>query len=678
MASPSAAAPPSKEELLRAVRRQNRHAERAREAARAAAEAKVAELREAAEQCRATMTRLRAERDGGDYALARRRRDECLAEAAAVEAGLDPVSELAAVDAAITAAAARARAREAAEAAEYVAAARAVNRRLHPEPAVFPHARGWDRESRLAGEAILRRVDPEGDKDLDASRLVVGWTRFDFVPSVPWRKGRAQELETVGKLDGMLTYHTKKYDRFEQAARESRERLMSRGSSRGAPLATDRGALSSRGGGGGAGAGGGGFAGTAGLHHDAPGAHRPGSATDLLDSDRGAGPAALGAGTGAGSRPQIVTRPMSGAGGIVDVRVTIGGSRGRSRGGSRGGGGGGAGAGGAGAGSSSSPGFGDLGATAAPGGGGGHGRDGGHGSSATSPEHALPAVPSASVPRRTLTLRPLPGALLAALSPTLQRRPAHPAYLLKSEAAHARAWTKTDVHPQLFSRPPVERAPTLNEEMRARAFLQPDRATYDPKAHGRQPFLKTDLRPYPLFSKALVEGAWLELHGREEEKALVERFHAQLKMQDEVGYEGEDAFGGGGGGGDAKRAGAGSDAGAGGARTARFAEPASPPAARSPRGLPDGPLFDDRARLRSRESLAQRHPLGAVALREAEAAMDATLVGLTHRLQNRAGGGGGASPRAADQTAAGFGRTVLPPRLFTARGGGLEGLERSV
>ena len=79
--SSSPTAPPPKEELLRAVRRQNRHAERAREAARAATELRVVELREAAEQCHATMTRLRAERDGGDYALARRRRDEITAEA---------------------------------------------------------------------------------------------------------------------------------------------------------------------------------------------------------------------------------------------------------------------------------------------------------------------------------------------------------------------------------------------------------------------------------------------------------------------------------------------------------------------------------------------------------------------------------------------------------------------
>jgi len=607
--SSSPTAPPPKEELLRAVRRQNRHAERAREAARAATELRVVELREAAEQCRATMTRLRAERDGGDYALARRRRDECLAEAQALEDSLDPQSELAAVDAAISAAAVRARAREEAEAAEYVAAAKAVHARLHPEPAVYPHPSGWDRESRLAGAAIARRVDPEGDKDLDPSRLVVGWTRFDFVPRVPWRKGRYQELETIGKLDGLLTYHTAKHDLIEQRARESRERLMSRGSSRGAPtgesarLTSRQGtgvAGSSRGGGGitAVGIAGGLTAGGLGFGGSTAGP-RPASALTL---DAGAGGAGNGGGSAGspGSRPQTVTRPTSGPGGIVHVSMSLGDGRGRgaSRGTSRG------------ASRSASRGAGlDLG-----GGPGGLGDLGDLGATAHSRSHAepsaLPGVPSATVPRRVLTLRPLPAQLLATLSPTLLRKPAHPAYLLKSEASHDRLWTKTDVKPQLFSKPPVDKAPTLNEERRARRFLQPDRATYNPKEEGKRPWLKTDLRPYPIFSESLLESAWLKLHGTEENKELVTRFYAQLQAQEEGGYEGEDAFGGG-------SAGAGSGAGAGaGARSVRIA--AAPTRGERERereiGLPASPT-DERARLESRERLARDHPLGAAALR---------------------------------------------------------------
>ena len=85
---------------------------------------------------------------------------------------------------------------------------------------------------------------------------------------------------------------------------------------------------------------------------------------------------------------------------------------------------------------------------------------------------------------------------------------------------------------------------------------------------------------------------------------------------------------------------------------------APPPRLNTTHGLPASPT-DGRALLDSREALARRHPLGAVAAREAQAAMAATLVAKTHRLQNRGDQGGGPVERSG-----GFGATSVPPGLF--------------
>jgi hypothetical protein len=91
-----------KDRLLRQMRRMNAKGEAEREQRRAAVEARVAELRGAAAAAAATMTRLRGDRDGGDYAAARARRDELHAEIAELMKELDPSTEFERVDAAIS------------------------------------------------------------------------------------------------------------------------------------------------------------------------------------------------------------------------------------------------------------------------------------------------------------------------------------------------------------------------------------------------------------------------------------------------------------------------------------------------------------------------------------------------------------------------------------------------
>jgi hypothetical protein len=255
-------------------------------------------------------------------------------------------------------------------------------------------------------------------------------------------------------------------------------------------------------------------------------------------------------------------------------------------------------------------------------------------------------VPGATVARRQLTLRPLPRELLDSLSPEQLRKPMHPAYLLSSAARHEQAWLKPDPKQgELFSKPPADKAPTQNEILRAKSFMQPDRVLYNPQRDGRPPFLKPDANAYPTFSHVQNDSAWLRAHGSEEDKELRQRFYEQLELQG--GYEGEDAFGGG--------AGAGQTLGSASARADELAAArvAAAAAGKTTRGLPASPT-DEPRRLSSRGELRRRHPLGVVAAEEAEAALAREAAANTVRLK-------GGKQHAAF---GGFGSTQLPPALF--------------
>jgi hypothetical protein len=93
-----------KDRLLRQVRRMNARAESEREERLAAQQARLGALRDAAEAAAQAMRRLRGEREGTDYLAARDRRDAALAEAAALQQELDPLTEFYRMDAAISAA----------------------------------------------------------------------------------------------------------------------------------------------------------------------------------------------------------------------------------------------------------------------------------------------------------------------------------------------------------------------------------------------------------------------------------------------------------------------------------------------------------------------------------------------------------------------------------------------
>ena len=487
--------------LLKQVQRQNRHAERDRLAARDAVESKIADLEIAADACRNTMQRLRGARGkGSDYELALHRRDEVLREIESLKTSLDPSTELVNVSSQMDAASRKQRVLEDEDAVKYVSTAKMVGKTLHPALEQFPHPKGWNFDPDT-GDVIIRHRTPLPESNL--SLLKLEWTRFDFKPKVPWRAAAANELQTVA--DGLLTYHTKKSDRMERHARASRQRLISSGNSRGSPRSNNGGtSRSSRTGGKG------GFEG-AGFDANSSFGPRPTSAINLV--------------SGSNSPPipnsRPTTRPMSGPGGIVlmPIEKTSPPSS-----------------------SSSFPHHQSSSVIGLPVGDGHHSLHLNVTQQGLVNTKRLSPVPSATVKRRQITLRPIPQEFLDSLSPEQLRKPLHPAYLLSSTATHDKPWKKPDPKGQNFSSLPADKAPTANEILRAKQYIVPDRSFYNAREEGKPEFLKPDPHPYPIFSSVPANSAWLQMHGREEDKELQKRFYAQIAAQNN--YQGEDAFNG--------------------------------------------------------------------------------------------------------------------------------------
>lgn len=94
----------NKEKLLKQVRRMNAKLALERTNQAQSIDDRIAELRDAADSCIATMQRLRGEREGPDYFAAKQRRDEIYVELERLQHDLDPRTEFEKVDQAITAA----------------------------------------------------------------------------------------------------------------------------------------------------------------------------------------------------------------------------------------------------------------------------------------------------------------------------------------------------------------------------------------------------------------------------------------------------------------------------------------------------------------------------------------------------------------------------------------------
>ena len=112
------------------------------------------------------------------------------------------------------------------------------------------------------------------------------------------------------------------------------------------------------------------------------------------------------------------------------------------------------------------------------------------------------------------TQEPVPQSLLGTLTHGQARAPRHPAYLLDSRVKHSTGWRVGASYPAggapTFSDPPATRAPTVNDQRRARNAMIPDRslALSDP-VHAGKPGYYTDVHPPALFSKIALDYQWI-------------------------------------------------------------------------------------------------------------------------------------------------------------------------
>lgn len=415
----------------------------------------------------------------------------------------------------------QAQSREEKEVDSYLRTVKSVVRRHNPPTGIVDHPVKWSKETD-AGNVLLRINAPLGESD--PSLLKVGWTRFDFIPTVPWRDVRQGELFR-GPQPGLKTYHSNKIDREHERVTVTRERLRSGGGSRSGSRA---GASRSRG----------------------------GMGRSFSPMVRGQTPLDGTTGSYGGLEGQQQQQQQEQEqSSHVDVTVTGsdqqqqqhdggGGPRGLNRN------------------YSSSGSISTLQSPAAQ---QQHGGDFGsfrgslpRGNSVPSMHNATsgrtkPGIPSATVPRRSFMSRPIPEEFLETLSPRQLKVPLHPAYLLDSSVHHEQPWRKGEKKPRIFSNPARGKATTQNDANRAQRFIVPDRVYYEPKEDGKVPWLKPMPGPYPIFSRVPLDSEWLEIHERQEGMEREARFYEAAEsgagMDVGMGIDGGGQYGDGTGGG---------------------------------------------------------------------------------------------------------------------------------
>ena len=208
-----------KEQMLRKLRRMNQRAEQEREHNTYNMEHKVNELRDQISAATATMHRLREDKTSTDYLAAKDTRDTLTKQMNQLLAELNPLTEFERVNQQINQAKQEGKSNEISQVRTYMNTASKIQKKFHHTTTIYPHPEPWNGDQD-AGNLIVREIHHLGESD--PSLLNVPWTRFDYVPSIPWRDVRQGEL-TKHSGPGLLTYRTRKTDMLDARVTTSRE-----------------------------------------------------------------------------------------------------------------------------------------------------------------------------------------------------------------------------------------------------------------------------------------------------------------------------------------------------------------------------------------------------------------------------------------------------------------------
>lgn len=191
----------AKNKLLRKVQAMNAAMEAENRKAREASEAHIAALKAQIQGCTEVLHRLRHERSSRDYQASLAKREALRRELAGAEHDAEPSTHMSALDAHMSASKAMHASQERLIKEEFALEIhREATRRSRDAAGHVKHATGWDGDTH-AKEMLLRTPVWLGESD--PSRLCLPWSRFDFVPSIPWHSAAA-ELERLPVVAGGL------------------------------------------------------------------------------------------------------------------------------------------------------------------------------------------------------------------------------------------------------------------------------------------------------------------------------------------------------------------------------------------------------------------------------------------------------------------------------------------